>query len=514
MGVDRLKRHVTLYREARPQRFQDVVGQTHVVRTLRNGVLMGRIAHAYLFAGPRGTGKTSVARILARALNCSNPSHGEPCNQCSSCREILAGVSGDVLEIDAASNRGINEIRELREESSFAPATGKYRVYIVDEVHMLTKEAFNALLKTLEEPPSHVVFILATTEVYRVPPTVVSRCQRFDFFKIPEEQIASRIMEVASSHDIQVDQAAARLIARLSDGSLRDALGLLDQASSSGARVTEELIRDITGMGSRLELDELASDILQGDMGGSLDRLKGILGSGVDPRLLLEDLAENLRERLESSKGLRGEMERILRALDVLYEASSVMRHFSRTKVVVEAAVARACLETTGGDEPALDRVAMDDKALKPKQTALHSASRTPKQVESAVARTPEEVKVEECWPRVLETLRKNKQMRVRALLLPGKPLGVDGGNFIVAFSPESTFHVEQLKIAQNKAEAEKAIAQVMGKALSLQIEVTEKLREEKGAQGTEDVLEQPFVKRSLEMLGGEILEVRKEDDG
>src|SRR6266581_4104910 len=220
----------SLYRKWRSQTFTDLVGQEPVVRTLKNALLAGNLAHAYLFTGPRGTGKTSTARLLAKTINCSNPEDGEPCNVCQQCREITAGNSFNVMEIDAASNRGIDSIRELREKVMVPPSSGKYKVYILDEAHMLTVEAFNALLKTLEEPPAHAIFVMATTDVHKMLPTVLSRCQRFDFKRITSRQIVDRLRFVAEQEQITLEAGAAELIARAAAGGMRDALSLLDQA--------------------------------------------------------------------------------------------------------------------------------------------------------------------------------------------------------------------------------------------------------------------------------------------
>ena len=231
-----------LYRKWRPQTFADVIGQQHVTDTLRAQLQSGRLSHAYLFTGTRGTGKTTCAKILARAVNCEHPVNGDPCNECAACRGILDGSVLDVTEIDAASNNGVDNIRDLRDETRYTPAQVKKRVFIIDEVHMLSTGAFNALLKTLEEPPEHVLFILATTELHKVPATILSRCQRFDFRRIGAEDIARRLLDVAAGEGIELTEGAARLIARLADGAMRDALSMLDRAAAAGA-VDEETVR-------------------------------------------------------------------------------------------------------------------------------------------------------------------------------------------------------------------------------------------------------------------------------
>ena len=236
-----------LYRKWRPQTFADVIGQQHVTDTLRAQLQSGRLSHAYLFTGTRGTGKTTCAKILARAVNCEHPVNGDPCNECAACRGILDGSVLDVTEIDAASNNGVDNIRDLRDETRYTPAQVKKRVFIIDEVHMLSIGAFNALLKTLEEPPEHVLFILATTELHKVPATILSRCQRFDFRRIGAEDIARRLLDVAAGEGIELTEGAARLIARLADGAMRDALSMLDRAAAAGA-VDEETVTAALGV--------------------------------------------------------------------------------------------------------------------------------------------------------------------------------------------------------------------------------------------------------------------------
>ncbi len=243
-----------LYRKWRPQTFADVVGQPHVTASLTGAVQSGRLSHAYLFTGSRGTGKTSCAKILAKAVNCERPVDGNPCNACDTCRGIDSGSILDVIEIDAASNNGVDNIRDLREEANYTPTHAKYRVYIIDEVHMLSTGAFNALLKTLEEPPEHVKFILATTEVHKLPSTILSRCQRFDFKRIEPQDIADRLKFVAVQENISLTDDGAMLIARVSDGAMRDALSLLDRCAAYGEAITETVVSDAAGLAGRERL--------------------------------------------------------------------------------------------------------------------------------------------------------------------------------------------------------------------------------------------------------------------
>lgn len=287
--------YVALYRKWRPQGFDSLVGQEAVRTALTNALETGRIAHAYLFAGPRGTGKTSTAKILAKAVNCEHGPTPNPCNKCQNCVRINDGTSMDVFEIDAASNRGIDEIRDLREKVAFAPVNGRYKVYIIDEVHMLTTEAFNALLKTLEEPPPHVIFILATTEPHKIPATIHSRCQRFDFKRVTDSDIVKRLREVADGSGIAADDDALQLIAVQADGGMRDALSLLDQCGVMAERVTAETVRSVLGIVGREALRELVKAVGEGNVPKALELLEALLAGGKDVKQIITELAEYLR---------------------------------------------------------------------------------------------------------------------------------------------------------------------------------------------------------------------------
>ena len=291
--------YLVLARKWRPQVFADVVGQNHVVRTLGNAIKHNRIAHAYLFSGPRGVGKTSVARIMAKAINCEGGPREVPCNQCTHCREITEGISLDVREIDGASNRGIDEIRELRENVKFSPASSSYKIYIIDEVHMLTKEAFNALLKTLEEPPSHVIFIFATTESFKVPATILSRCQHFDFRRLSVRQIAESLTEIARKEHITISDAGLTWIAQSGEGSLRDAQSIFDQVISyTGSEITDSDIEELLGVREKRLVYDVSRAVIDGKADACLKIVEEVYYSGVDLKQFYQVLLNHMMNLL------------------------------------------------------------------------------------------------------------------------------------------------------------------------------------------------------------------------
>lgn len=292
------------YRKWRPQGWEEVIGQDHVVRTLRNAVGQGNIAHAYIFSGPRGTGKTTTARIIAKAANCLEQDLSKrPCNQCENCLAVNEGRFLDLIEVDAASNTSVDDVRDLREKINFAPSKGQFKVYIIDEVHMLSNAAFNALLKTLEEPPAHAIFVLATTEVYKIPATVLSRCQRHEFRRIPLNFIQSQLKDIAEKEGIQVEPAALTAIARQATGSMRDAVSLLDQLASTGANVTLELAHQILGTAAGESVFELIGSILKADTGAGIGIINKALDSGSDPRQFGRQIVDALRAVLMVKMG-------------------------------------------------------------------------------------------------------------------------------------------------------------------------------------------------------------------
>ncbi len=374
-----------LYRKYRPQTFSDVVGQEHITETLKNELSSGKTVHAYLFTGTRGTGKTSCAKILARAVNCLNPVEGDPCLECEACRLVEAGENTDIVEIDAASNNGVDSIRELRDLISFTPANSKYRVFIIDEVHMLSIGAFNALLKTLEEPPAHVIFILATTEVHKLPSTILSRCQRFDFRRIDTIKICERIQYIAEKEGLTVTDGAATLIASVADGGMRDALSVLDLCASSSKNIDEAVVESVCAMAGNDYLLELSDKIKRQDTEGCLLLLERLHNSSVDMLRLLSEMISHYRDLMivktvKSGKrpivcsaakmqALENQAEsynikEIMYCLSVLQQATALMQSGNR-RTEMEMAVIKLCNPSLTGDTQSLERrISLLEKAL------------------------------------------------------------------------------------------------------------------------------------------------------
>lgn len=358
--------YTALYRKFRPDNFEDVKGQDHIVTTLTNQINANRIGHAYLFCGTRGTGKTTVAKILAKAVNCEHPVNGSPCNECEMCKAIQAGTSMNVIEIDAASNNGVDNIREIREEVTYRPTEGRYKVYIIDEVHMLSTGAFNALLKTLEEPPSYVIFILATTEANKIPVTILSRCQRYDFRRITIDTIAARLSELMEKEGVDVEEKAIRYVAKAGDGSMRDALSLLDQciAFYLGQKLTYDKVLEVLGTVDTEIFSQMLRTILAGDVTGSIRTLETLLNRGKElgqfvtdftwylRNLLLVKSADETEELLDVStenlKLLKEEStmvddETLIHYIRVLSELSGQLRYAAQKRVLVEVALVKLC---------------------------------------------------------------------------------------------------------------------------------------------------------------------------
>lgn len=399
-----------LYRKYRPSTFTDVVGQEHITQTLTNAVKSGRTSHAYLFTGSRGTGKTSCAKILAKAVNCEHTVDGNPCNECDICRGIDNGSILDVVEIDAASNNSVDNIRDLRDEANFTPANAKYRVYIIDEVHMLSVGAFNSLLKTLEEPPEHVKFILATTEVHKLPSTILSRCQRFDFKRIPPESIAERLKTVAEKEGMQLSDDGAMLIARIADGAMRDALSLLDRCASHIGVIDSAVVAENSGLAGREYIFTLADCILQKDASKALEIINGLYNDSCDMERLIIELTNHFRN-LMISKAVKDfekmlvcpqneidvirhqsestTLATIMSCIDVLTSSAADMKQGANRRTAAELCIIRLCT-------PSLDA---DINSLIRRISELEKAVANGVQIKSSSVAVPESKPQEQALP-------------------------------------------------------------------------------------------------------------------
>ena len=392
-----------LYRKYRPKNFSDVYGQEHIISTLKNEIKENRISHAYLFTGSRGTGKTTCAKILAKAVNCESSADGEPCNQCEVCRGLDSGAIYDVVEIDAASNNGVDNIRDLREEANYTPSRGRYRVYIIDEVHMLSAGAFNALLKTLEEPPAHVIFILATTEVHKLPATILSRCQRFDFKRIQPETMAVRLKEVAGFEGLSLDDDAAVLIARIADGALRDGLSILDQCAGREKSITADLVSQVAGLAGREVLHRLSDCVSSSDSASAIDTISELYQNSYDMERLCVEMVNHFRNFLivktvKRSRELiictddeyqsicngakKFTLENIIFALDLFQDTLVKIKSGANARIEMELTFVKLCepkLEQS--NEALLDRISKLEAAVKrgvaPAQPQVNNVEKT-----------------------------------------------------------------------------------------------------------------------------------------
>jgi DNA polymerase-3 subunit gamma/tau len=365
-----------LYRKYRPTGWAEVVGQEHVVQTLKNAIATDRVGHAYLFAGPRGTGKTSLARLLAKGVNClADDPKKRPCNECQNCKAVNENRFMDLIEIDAASNTGVDDVRDLRDKINFSPSQGKFKIYIIDEVHMLSTQAFNALLKTLEEPPRHAIFVLATTEIHKIPATVLSRCQRHEFRRVPVDEILSNLKQIVKAESIAADDDALLMVARQATGSIRDAQSLLDQLSSMGTRITLQLAETVLGTATSQTVLDVAASIIGHQPAAGLEAIHGALDSGVDPRSLARQIVEYLRavmliqmgngDQVETTKELKARMvgdakalaaPEVLRTMKSFNEAAMDTRGGWQPSLSLELALAESLEAPAGSTAPGPDR--------------------------------------------------------------------------------------------------------------------------------------------------------------
>ena len=517
--------YLSLYRRRRPLTFADMSGQEHITRTLSNALLSDRLAHAYLFCGPRGTGKTTAAKILARAMNCTTYPTTEPCGKCVPCLNIAAGVSIDVIEMDAASNRGIDEIRELRERSRFASGESRFKVYIIDEAHMLTPEACNAFLKTLEEPPQNVVFILATTDPSRLPATIVSRCQRFDFHLLTTDQISSRLQQILKEEGWQAEDEAVELIARLSEGSLRDALGILEQCAAYGEElISDEQVRIVTGSTRAETVAALAKAALDNDLDSGLKIINEVIYSGRDLTLFMRDLTYIFSRLLldkpaggKDHKGFSGleallasisqnlNRSLLLDAIELLHQAAGELRHAHFPQYILEISFIRLLRVLHGRLQPApglhldqqLVEKAQGEVAAQPdaqsavvktgKSEAVRETTETPVAAVEATAKTDQVITPFEesapasgelangdrlaglraAWPDLLEEIKK-RQKTTAAWLEPAQIADCRGHMVKLLYAPEYDIH--RLRIMEDSHR--KLLEGVLSNFFSLEMQV------------------------------------------
>ncbi|MDD5120959.1 MAG: DNA polymerase III subunit gamma/tau [Candidatus Omnitrophica bacterium] len=524
----------------RPQEFESIVGQDHIVGTLKNAISKNRLAHAYLFAGPRGVGKTSTARILAKSLNCKEGPTLKPCQKCPSCLEINQGRSLDVIEIDGASNRGIDEIRALRENVKFSPTNGKFKIYIIDEVHQITPDGFNALLKTLEEPPEFVKFIFATTHPQKVMPTIISRCQRMDFRRITTIEIISQLEKIIRQEKIAVDKEVLFAVAKSSDGSLRDAESVLDQlVSFAKGNVSLKDAISVLGMVEQEVLFSLADKIIHKDPAGALKLFNDIIDDGKDPVVFLVNLIEHFRNLmvakvskadaklvdlpqeicdrlLEQSQMLS--MEEIFTVFNILVATQEMTKRLDSQRIPLEISLVRLAHNKSEArfgsstarqahpseklETPSIPQAPKDKSNLPPKQEpegkpAVAPIEKNVPPAQQIASITLESVK--NVWDNIINNLAKIK-MSVATYLSEGQPTKVAGNMVTVAFSKSCSLHKESLEAKDNKAIIEKAASELCNADLRVNFVLVADMQQNTEARST------PFIRSALDMFGGRVI--------
>jgi DNA polymerase-3 subunit gamma/tau len=493
-----MNEYQSLYRKYRSQTFADLVGQDAASRALQGAIIGGRVAHAYLFSGSRGTGKTSAARLLAKAVNCTTrkKDSAEPCNQCQSCIEMTAGAALDLIEIDAASNRGIDEIRDLREKVNLAPALGPKKIYIIDEAHMLTEPAFNALLKTLEEPPPHVVFVLCTTDAQKIPLTVIGRCQQFVFRRLGEEQIVARLSHIASTEKLTVDADAMGLIARTAQGSMRDAVGLLDQlVPLAEGPISLESARSLLGIADPRLLDGLLADVLAGRAAEALEELNRVYAAGAELRQVVRGLMEGCRDRLVAAVSAqdRATARRLSAVLDALLHLDGEVRRHAEPRFLVEATLARLAVEL-GSDAPAAAVAA-------PAPIPAAAPIVVPTVVAAAAPATETEEPTSVIgWSGVLEKLNRT----VRAAYLDAQP-EVSGSTLVLWF--RYGFHHK--KAQEQSSQLLPLVREWLGNGVNVDYRLREVAPEPVRAAKTASAEDDPFVREVVRRFDGRVTRVK-----
>jgi DNA polymerase-3 subunit gamma/tau len=515
--------YTALYREWRPKTFNDVVGQEHITITLKNQILKERIAHAYLFCGTRGTGKTSTAKIFAKALNCKNPQQGEPCNECDMCKKINSGLAIDVTELDAASNNGVDNIRDIIDDVQYPPQEARFKIYIMDEVHMLSAGAVNAFLKTLEEPPKNVVFILATTDPQKLPITILSRCQRFDFKRIKNEEIYGRLRKIVDQQGVYADDNSLNLIARISDGAMRDALSILDQAiSMGGGNVKYDKVLGMLGLVTNENLLNLTESIIDKNVEKSIRLIDEIILGGKDAyafikELILhfrnlmivrvsqspEDILDMSQENIELIKvqAQKIRIEEIMRNIKVLQEAEEQGKWSKQSRIYLELAIIKMCrIEYDTSKEVLLSRINKMEEIVKQGKIMVACETVTPAATNNVreskpVTNKPKEAEirpveefnsdseltldmVKKKWKDILETFKARRHMVLYASLMTGRLSGCNKGVVEIFYEPQYSFNKQRMEKEDNRRVSEEIFSEVLNEKIKLKY-VVEKKKEQ-----------------------------------
>lgn len=537
--------YTALYREWRPRTFKEVVGQKHITVTLKNQVIEKRIAHAYLFCGTRGTGKTSTAKILSKAVNCLNLKDGEPCNECEICNKINSGTLMDVIEMDAASKRKLEDIKEVIENVKYPPQEGKNKVYIMDEVHMLTQEAVNAFLKTLEEPPSNVIFILATTDPQKLPITILSRCQRFDFRRIRNEEIFERLRSIVSEQGIYADDKSLNLIARMSDGAMRDALSILDQVISTGdGKVEYDQVLDMLGLVTNENLLRITNSIIEKDVEKSMRIIEDIVLSGKDIYNFIKDMITHLRNILmvkvsknpdeildmssenidlvkEQAEKIR--IEEIMRNIKILQEAEQQSKWVKQSRIYLELAVLKMCkIEYDTSKEVILSRLNKIEELIKSGniKLAMKEEKKKTESKEFDIKKIKENIKddkieenlieeynkdskltvetVKKMWHDILEAFKARRLMVLYAALVTANITNCKEGTITLNYNKQYSFNKKRLEKPENNKIVQEIFSEVLKEKIRIIYTVEEKAKEENLS---EEILKNTFGENILEII-------------